>query len=180
MKTNFGFLALLVLTSISQVCGREWWFERDNKAVHLHPRRFGQEQPAVLEKIRNACPGEVCGTLAGQAVSPLLAAQPECSQQDLADAIIDASRQFDLVTAEAMVAAAVEYRQAEKNTPPDFTTNPPAARNSVFCQKAPKNPELDGLVQAQDPANDPELFFDPALKATVIQGSQANTSPFNG
>lgn len=70
-----------------------------------------------------------------------------------------------------MVAAAVNFRQAEKNTPPvrllfvtifanvlivmlqDFTTNPPTLRNSVFCQKAPKNAELDGLVQAQDPAN---------------------------
>jgi len=54
----------------------------------LYPRRFGQEQPAVLQKLRDACPGQVCGNLAGQAVSPLLAAQPECSQQDMADAII--------------------------------------------------------------------------------------------
>jgi hypothetical protein len=62
----------------------------------------------------------------------------------------------------------------------DFTTNPPTARNSVFCQKAPKNPELNGLVQAQDPANDPNVFFDPALKASVQKGSQPNTAPFGG
>ena len=62
----------------------------------------------------------------------------------------------------------------------DFTTNPPSLRNSVFCQKAPKNHELTGLVQAQDPANDPNLFFDPALNATVKKGSQANTFPFGG
>ena len=97
-----------------------------------------------------------------------------------------------------MIALAQEYRQAEKNTPPvrsfpyfithrcadhfpqDFTTNPPANRNSVFCQKAPKNAELNGLVQAQDPANDPDLFFDPATKATVHLGDQANTQPFGG
>jgi hypothetical protein len=30
----------------------------------------------------------------------------------------DASKQFDAVTAAKMVAAAVEYRQVEKNTPP--------------------------------------------------------------
>ena len=77
-----------------------------------------------------------------------------------------------------MIAAAVKYRQAEKNTPPDFTANPPKLRNSVFCQKAPKNSELDGLVQAQDPANDPNLFFDPATQATVTLGSQPNTFPF--
>lgn len=98
-----------------------------------------------------------------------------------------------------MIEIAKEYRQAEKNTPPvriqslfcsdclfinccfqDFTTNPPTLRNSVFCQKAPKNPELNGLVQAQDPANDPDIFFDPALKASVTRGSQANTEPFGG
>ena len=77
-----------------------------------------------------------------------------------------------------MIAAAVKYRQAEKNTPPDFTINPPALRNSVFCQKAPNNSELNGLSQAQDPANDPELFFDPAKGATVKRRSQPNTVPF--
>jgi len=77
-----------------------------------------------------------------------------------------------------MIATAVKYRQAEKNTPPDFTTNPPSLRNSVFCQKAPANSELDGLVQAQDPANDPNLFFDPANSTTVTLGSQPNTFPF--
>lgn len=60
----------------------------------------------------------------------------------------------------------------------DFTVQPPANRNSVFCQKAPRHAELNNLVQAQDPANDPQLFFDPASKATVKLGSQANTKPF--
>lgn len=179
LKSNFVLLAWSILAiSLEQVSAREQWLERDGRAVYLYPRRFGQEQPAVLQKIRNACPGAVCGNLAGQAVTPLLAAQPECSQQDMADQIIDASKQFDAATAAAMVAAAVEYRQVEKNTPPDFSKNPPALRNSVFCQKAPKNPQLNGLVQAQDPANDPTLFFDPALGKTVIKGSQANTFPF--
>ncbi|KAF8071900.1 hypothetical protein FPV67DRAFT_1483096, partial [Lyophyllum atratum] len=179
-KSSIGVFALSILTATQQVIARERWFERENRAVFLHPRRFGQEQPAVLQKLSAACPGQVCGNLAGQAVTPLLAAQPECSQQDLADAIIDASKQFDAATRANMVAIAKEYRQVEKNTPPDFTRNPPALRNSVFCQKAPKNLELNGLVQAQDPANDPNLFFDPATKATVKKGDQANTAPFGG
>jgi hypothetical protein len=179
-KTSIGFVTLSVLAAIQPAVARERWFERDNRAVFLHPRRFGQEQPAVLQKISAACSGQVCGNLAGQAVTPLLAAQPECSQQDLADAIIDASKQFDAATQANMIALAQEYRQVEKNTPPDFTTNPPSLRNSVFCQKAPKNPELNGLVQAQDPANDPNLFFDPATKATVQKGEQPNTEPFGG
>ena len=36
---------------------------------------------------------------------------------------LDASKQFDAATAAAMVAAAVEYRQAEKNTPPVSSHN---------------------------------------------------------
>ncbi|TFK75227.1 hypothetical protein BDN72DRAFT_564468 [Pluteus cervinus] len=170
------FISLALFSS--SALGRERWLERDGKAIYIYPRRFGQEQPAVLQKLRDACPGEVCGNLAGQAVTPLLAAQPECSQQDLADAIVDASRQFDNATQANMIQIAKEYRQAEKNTPPDFSTNPPALRNSVFCQKAPKNQDLDGLVQAQDPANDPNLFFDPATGGTVTKGGQPNTFPF--
>ncbi|KAJ8518476.1 hypothetical protein ONZ45_g4457 [Pleurotus djamor] len=139
-----------------------------------------RKNPPVLDLLRNACPGEVCGALAGAAITPLLAAQPECSQQDLADDIIDASAQFDAATQANMIAIAIEYRQAEKNTPPDFSTNPPTLRNSVFCQKAPRNPQLNGLVQAQDPANDPEAFFDPAVGGTVLRGSQENTAPFSG
>lgn len=88
-KTNLGFLFLAALALSSESAfGREQWLERDGRAVYLYPRRFGQEQPKVLQKIRDACPGAVCGTLAGQAVAPLLAAQPECTQQDMADAII--------------------------------------------------------------------------------------------
>jgi hypothetical protein len=87
-KTSFAFIFLSALSATQEVLGREHWLERDNRPIYLYPRRFGQEQPAVLQKISAACPGQVCGNLAGQAVTPLLAAQPECSQQDLADAII--------------------------------------------------------------------------------------------
>lgn len=178
MFSKVGFLAVTLLASSPEVLGRLRWLERDNRAVFLHPRRFGQEHPAVIDKLSAACPGQVCGTLAGAAITPLLAAQPECSQQDMADQIIDAAAQFDAATQANMIALALEYRQAEKNTPPDFTTQPPTPRNSVFCQTAPKNSQLNGLVQAQDPANDPNLFFDPALGASVKLGSQANTFPF--
>lgn len=139
-KTSLGLVALSLLSASQQVLAREKWLERDNRAVYLYPRRFGQEQPAVLQKLHAACPGEVCGNLAGQAVTPLLAGDLECSQQDLADAIIgesilllllllfttirspaystDASKQFDAATQAKMLAIAIEYRQVEKNTPP--------------------------------------------------------------
>ena len=89
IKTNFVLLALSTLfITPEQVLGRERWLERDGRSVSLYPRRFGQEHPAVIDKLSSACEGQVCGVLAGQAITPLLAAQPECSQQDMADAII--------------------------------------------------------------------------------------------
>jgi hypothetical protein len=181
-SASFLVTALALLSISEPVVARERWLERDGRplSIRFARRRFGQENPSVIAKLGAACPGEVCGNLSGAAITPLLAAQPECSQQDMADDIIDAAKQFDAATQANMIALAKEYRQVEKNTPPDFTTNPPANRNSVFCQKAPRNPELNGLVQAQDPANDPDLFFDPATKATVRKGTQANTSAFGG
>ncbi len=88
MFSKAVILAVTLLASSPEVLGRPRWLERDNRAVFLHPRRFGQEHPAVIDKLSAACPGEVCGTLAGAAITPLLAAQPECSQQDMADQII--------------------------------------------------------------------------------------------
>ncbi|KAJ7741086.1 hypothetical protein B0H16DRAFT_1423988 [Mycena metata] len=178
--TRLGYLALVLLSASQSAVGRELWLERDGRAIELNPRRFGQNHPAVLTKLRAACGKGVCAKLAGAAVTPLLAAQPECSQQDMADQIIDTAKQFNGTTQAAMIAIAQEYRQTEKNTPPDFKTKPPTLRNSVFCQTAPRNAELNGLVQAQDPANDPNTFFDPATKASVKLGAQANTRPFSG
>ncbi|OJT07207.1 hypothetical protein TRAPUB_1937 [Trametes pubescens] len=177
-KSQAALVALSIFAASEQAFARYLILERDGRA--LNSRSFGHENPAVIQKLGAACPGQVCGNLSGAAITPLLAAQPECSQQDMADQIIDAAQQFDAATKANMIALAIEYRQAEKNTPPDFTTNPPTQRNSVFCQKAPKNAELNGLVQAQDPANDPNVFFDPATGKSVQKGSQANTSPFGG
>lgn len=175
-KSLISFVLLAVLSGGAQA--RVRIVERDGRA--LYGRRFGQEHPQVISDLSSACEGGVCGTLAGQAISTLLAASPECAQQDMADQIIDAARLQDAATGAKMIALAKVFRQAEKNTPPDFTTNPATPRNSVFCQTAPRNAELVGLNQAQDPANGPDDFFDPACKCTVKKGSQANTSPLGG
>jgi hypothetical protein len=226
---------LQVALLLSSVEARTWLLERDGRAIY--GRKFGQDQPAVLQELAAACGGGVCNTLASEAVSHLtsyliyfsLGFLPSvfdivswtiedlrvanmrfrvlrslhywlpspsvrnrtwlirlsvcsfplhfiCDREGLRD-FTDASSQFDAATQAKMIAVAVKYRQTEKNTPPDSSTNPPKLRNSVYCQKAPKNGQLNGLVQAQDPANDPNLFFDPATGATIIRGSQPNTSP---
>ncbi len=150
-KSCVTLFVLSVFSFSKFTLGRERWLERDNRAVFLHPRRFGQEHPAVIDKLSQACPGEVCGNLAGQAITPLLAAQPECSQQDMADAIIgesngttstsfaqppiDAAQQFDDTTKANMIELAKEYRQAEKNTSP---VSPSSRRPSLWahCEHA--------------------------------------------
>ncbi|CAE6396823.1 unnamed protein product [Rhizoctonia solani] len=175
-KSLVSFVLLAVLSS--GVDARMRTIERDGRA--LYGRRFGQEQNPAISELSSACQGNVCGVLAGKAVGTLLAASPECAQQDLADDIIDAARTQDAATQTKMIDIAKRFRQAEKNTPPDFTTNPPTNRNSVFCQTPPRNAELAGLNQAQDPANNPNDFFDPACKCTVKKGSQANTAPLAG
>jgi hypothetical protein len=87
---QLGFLALALLSAWEPVLGRELWLERDGRAIELNPRRFKQNHPAVLQKLRAACGHGICAKLAGAAVTPLLAKQPECSQQDMADKIIGA------------------------------------------------------------------------------------------
>ena len=90
-KSFVTIVALSVLSMSEQVLGRERWLERDNRPIYLHPRRFGQEHPAVIDKLSSACPGQVCGNLAGSAISTLLAAAGECTQQHMADQIIGMS-----------------------------------------------------------------------------------------
>ena len=87
-KSRLISVALSLLALSESTLGRERWLERDGRSIELYPRRFGQEHPAVIDKLSAACPGQVCGTLSGQAITPLLAAQGECTQQDMADAII--------------------------------------------------------------------------------------------
>lgn len=87
-KFSVALVTLAVLSAVENASARIQWLERDDRAVRITGRRFGQEHPAVIDKLSGACAGQICGNLAGQAITPLLAAQPECSQQDMADAII--------------------------------------------------------------------------------------------
>lgn len=92
-----ALVVLSVLSSSDVAFGRIRWAERDGRPVSLHPRRFGQQHPPVIDKISAACPGAVCGKLVVGAIAPLLALQPECSQQDFADFIISELRLFQSV-----------------------------------------------------------------------------------
>jgi hypothetical protein len=126
-------LTLLGLSLSDLTFGRMLWPERNNRAVVLNPRRFGQQNPQVTVAIGQACEGQVCGNLVGPAIRSLLAAADPCAQQDAGDAIIsklrilvkcvfpltsrpDASRQFDAQTQANMVKLAIQLVQSERNT----------------------------------------------------------------
>ncbi|KAI9605042.1 hypothetical protein H4Q26_003013 [Puccinia striiformis f. sp. tritici PST-130] len=180
------FLALLLC--VGALIARIIIDETPHPPGRLVRRRMSLEHAcAAQSKLTTLtdCPGEICQTFAGQAIAPLLAASDECAQQLMADKIIDAAK--DLTnsikspdTRKQMIALAIEYRQCEKNTHPIYAHNN-LGRNSVYCQEPAKNPELKGLVQKQDPANDPNLFFDHLVTtnaSTVVLDSQPNTRPF--
>ena len=87
-KRSACLVALLVVSFCEQATARYRWLERNDRFIALYPRRFNQEHPEVITKLSQACPGQICGPLSGQAITPLLAAQGECTQQDMADSII--------------------------------------------------------------------------------------------
>jgi len=151
------------------------------------PRKISDENshPKVIQEIHDlaGCPGEICGTLSGEAVTPLLAGAPECAQQDMADKIITIAKTQlqDQAVRDKLISLAKQYRQAERNTFPDYTVSSEPDRNSLYCQKAPKNAELAGLFQKQSSAADPKLFFDPKTNGkSVLKGSDPRTQPFGG
>lgn len=150
--------------------------------------RFGQENPAVLNEIRNAGAGLGGGdagqlsTFAGQAIGTLLGGSDVCAQQDLADNLVDFAKSKNL---NGLVDVAKRFRQAERNVNPFANANP----CSKFCQKQPRNAELAGVVQAQDPNCNLEAFFAagnarppaagaaPAAAAPAAAANKANNQP---
>lgn len=103
MFIKASFISLVAITSLSISFARELIIERDGRPIY--PRRFGQEQcGGIGGRIGSACAGDICGVFGGRVPGTLLAGAAECAQQDLADDIIDASKDQDAATAAALVA----------------------------------------------------------------------------
>lgn len=85
-------LTVLCLLLSDLTLGRMLRLERDNRAVVLDPRRFGQQNESPTSEIGQACPGQVCGPLSALAINALLAKADPCAQQDVGDAIISELR----------------------------------------------------------------------------------------
>ncbi|KAH9816467.1 hypothetical protein DFH28DRAFT_965347 [Melampsora americana] len=154
-----------------------------SRFIHFKRRISDQNShPKVLNDLHNleGCPGEICGTLSGDAVAPLLAGAAECAQQDMADRMIDEAKSKikDIKVQKEMIRLAIEYRKTERNSFPDYTHQPVIDRNSLYCQKSPKNSELNGIFQTQSSQADPNLFFDPKSTNSLKKGSDPRTIPF--
>lgn len=94
--------SLVAAALIPAAFSRMLLIERDGRP--FWPRRFGQEQCGGLGgELGSACAGGICGTLGGRVPGSLLAGADPCAQQDLADDIINASKDQDAATAAKMV-----------------------------------------------------------------------------
>jgi hypothetical protein len=100
-----------------------------------------------------------CVTLAGiNGITSLLANADACAQQDNADAMIDFANQAGITNRQALVDNAVAYRAHPRNA---LNING-VVPSTLFCQKAPRNPELQGVVNAQLQGVDHGLFGSPS------------------
>jgi hypothetical protein len=100
-----------------------------------------------------------CVKLAGvNGINALLANADACAQQDNADAMIDFAKQPGVKNEQALIGNAVAYRKHPRNA---LNING-AVPSTLFCEKAPRNPELKGLVNAQLQGVDPGLFGSPS------------------
>ncbi|CAB4481546.1 unnamed protein product [Rhizophagus irregularis] len=133
--------------------------------MNFDKRRFGVEHTpeadATFQEVKDLAQGSdkeaQAGNLSGAMVRALLAKAPACDQQDRADEIIDLGKEFGGKKLDQFIAVAKTYRQLERNTPK-------AGQPSELCDKKPRNKELEGLTQAQDPTGkveDPKEVEDP-------------------
>jgi hypothetical protein len=101
--------------------------------------------------------------LAGKnGINALLANADPCAQQNNADAMIDFAKHPGINNEQALIANAITYRQHPRNA---LNING-VVPSTPFCQSAPRNPELNGIVNGQLDGVDPGLFGSPS--STIV------------
>ncbi|KAI0816990.1 hypothetical protein BC628DRAFT_1342436 [Trametes gibbosa] len=106
-------------------------------------KRISQDTTAAATPWEDACTKaggkDKCNPIAVTAFGTLLAAADPCAQQDSADAMIDLAKQLN--NDADMIRLAQIFAQQPRNSP--------TSQAVLYCQKAPKNTELQGLFQCQ-------------------------------
>ncbi|KAL7283596.1 hypothetical protein ACG7TL_003031 [Trametes sanguinea] len=159
---------------------REDFTERSEEAALV--RRIAQSDlPAVANSWAQLCrasggditTGDPCdqlGPIGG--INALLANADPCAQQDIADSMIDFAKSKGVKNKDALIKNAIAYRRHARNALNINGVTP----STPFCQKAPRNPELKGVVNAQLDGVDPGLFGAPNI--AIFPFGQSGSCPF--
>ncbi|EIW60116.1 uncharacterized protein TRAVEDRAFT_118724, partial [Trametes versicolor FP-101664 SS1] len=144
--------------------------------------RIAQDDlPAVAQSWQDLClvsggdifTNEPCVQLAGvDGINALLADAEPCAQQDNADAMIDFARSPGVTNTDALIANAVAYASHPRNAPNINGVIP----STLFCQRAPRNPELAGVVRPQLDGVDLGIFGD--VNSGLFAFGADGTCPF--
>jgi hypothetical protein len=111
--------------------------------------------------------------LAGQAgISSLLAGADACAQQDNADAMIDFAKKPGVKNEQALIANAIAYRKHPRNALNINGVTP----STPFCERAPRNPELNGVVNGQLAGVNPGLFGSPNTGIVAFGAGEFHSS----
>jgi len=122
---------------------------------------------------RSGAGGDPCVTLAGlNGIKALLANADQCAQQDNADAMVDFAKSPGVTNEQALIDNAVAYRKHPRNA---LNING-VVPSTLFCERAPRNQELSGVVNAQLQGVDPGLFGSPS--AGIVAFGAPGTCPF--
>ncbi|EIW60123.1 uncharacterized protein TRAVEDRAFT_70601 [Trametes versicolor FP-101664 SS1] len=159
---------------------REDFTERSEDAPLV--RRIAQtDLGAVAQSWQNLClksggdlqTGDPCVQLAGiNGINALLANADPCAQQDNADAMIKFAKSKGIKNKQALIDNAISYARHPRNA---LNING-VVPSTPFCQRAPKNAELKGVVRAQLNGVDPGLFGAPNI--AIFPFGQAGSCPF--
>lgn len=137
-------------------------------ATSIAKRIAQSDLPAVAASWQKLClasggdtvTGDPCVQLAGVGgINALLANADPCAQQDNADAMLAFAKSKGVKNRQALVDNAVQFARHARNALNIDGVTP----STPFCQKAPKNAELKGVVHAQLDGVNPGLFGSPAL-----------------
>ncbi|KAI0797585.1 hypothetical protein C8Q75DRAFT_9212 [Abortiporus biennis] len=151
-------------------------------SVVLSKRIAQADLPDIAQSWQDLClvsggdifTNEPCVTLAGiNGINALLANADPCDQQDNADVMIDFAKSEGVTNSDALIANAIAYRKHPRNAL-DISEIVPS---TPFCQKAPRNEELVGVVNDQLDGVNPGIFGGPTVGLFAF-GDDSSTCPF--
>ncbi|TCD63459.1 hypothetical protein EIP91_005367 [Steccherinum ochraceum] len=152
-----------------------------NNTQNVSKRIAQPDLPAVAQAWQDLClvsggdifTNEPCVQLAGiNGINALLANADPCAQQDNADAMIDFAKSPGVTNADALIQNAIAFRKHPRNALDILGVIP----STPFCQNAPRNQELVGVVNDQLDGVDPGVFGGPTFG--LVAFGDDGTCPF--